>query len=58
MAERSRVNSSTAAVMAWGGSAGFNRSKAERNWDTNTSLLRTLNPAWRPAFSQLEKGRG
>jgi hypothetical protein len=30
MAERSRVNSSTAAAMASGGSAGFNRSNAER----------------------------
>ena len=31
MAERSRVNSSTAAVMASDGSAGFNRSNAARN---------------------------
>ena len=37
MAERSRVNSSTAAVMASGGSAGFNRSNAARNRDTNTT---------------------
>ena len=35
MAERSRVNSSTAAVMASGGSAGFNRSNAARKRDTN-----------------------
>ena len=37
MAERSRVNSSTAAVIASGGSAGFNRSNAARNRDTNTT---------------------
>ena len=35
LAERSRVNSSTAAGMASGGSAGSNRSSAERNRDTN-----------------------
>jgi hypothetical protein len=33
MAERSRVNSSAAAAMASGGSAGFNRSNAARNRD-------------------------
>jgi len=37
MAERSRVNSSTAAVMASGGSAGSNRSNAARDRDTNTT---------------------
>ena len=37
MAERSRVNSSTAAVMASGGSAGLNRSNAARNRDPNTT---------------------
>ncbi len=37
MAERSRVNSSTAAVMASGSSAGFNRTNAARNRDTNTT---------------------
>jgi len=37
MAERARVNSSTAAVMASGGSAGFNRFDAARNGDTNTT---------------------
>jgi hypothetical protein len=37
MAERSRVNSSTAVVMASGGNAGFNRSNAARNRDTNTT---------------------
>jgi hypothetical protein len=43
--------------MASGGSAGFNRSNATRNRDTNTKL-RTLNPACRPSFSQWKKGRG
>ena len=37
IAERSRVNSSTAAVMASGGSAGFDRSNAARNRDTSTT---------------------
>ena len=37
MAERSRVNSSTAAVMASVGSAGFNRSNAARKRETNTT---------------------
>jgi len=37
VAERSRVISSTAAVMASGGSAGFNRSNAAHNRDTNTT---------------------
>jgi hypothetical protein len=37
MAERSRVNSSTTAVMASGGSAAFNRSNAAPNRDTNTT---------------------
>jgi hypothetical protein len=37
MAERSRVNSSTAAVIASGGNAGFNRSNAARKRDTNTT---------------------
>ena len=37
MAERSRVNSSTEAAMASGGSAGFSRSNAARSRDTNTT---------------------
>jgi hypothetical protein len=37
IAERSRVNSPTAAVMASGGSAGFNFTNAARNRDTNTA---------------------
>ncbi len=37
VAERSRVNSSPTAVMASGGSAGFNHSSAARNRDTNTT---------------------
>jgi hypothetical protein len=45
------------AVMASGGSAGFNRSNAARNRDTNTKLG-TLNPTCRPPFSRWEKGRG
>ncbi len=49
---RSRVNSSTAALTASGGSAGFNRSNAARNQETNTKL-RTLHPACRPPFSRL-----
>jgi len=57
MAERSRVNSSTAAVMASGGSVGFNRSNPARSRVTNTKM-RTLNPACPPPFSQWEKGSG
>ena len=37
MAERIRVNSSTAAVIASGGSAGCNRSNAARNRNINTT---------------------
>ena len=37
MAERSRVNSSTVAVMASGGKAGFNLCNAARNRDTYTT---------------------
>jgi hypothetical protein len=37
LAERSRVNSSTAAVMVSGGSAGFDRSNAARKRETNTT---------------------
>src|SRR6266540_1329570 len=36
MAERSRFNSSMAAVIASGGSAGFNRSNVARNGDAST----------------------
>ena len=43
--------------MASGDRAGFNRSNAARNRDTNTKL-RTLNPACQPPFSQWETGRG
>jgi hypothetical protein len=41
MAEPSQVNSSTAPVMASGGSEGFNRSKAARNRETSTPTLET-----------------
>ena len=37
MAEQSRVNSSTAAVLASGGSAGFSRPNTARDRDTNTT---------------------
>ena len=45
------------AVMASGGSAGFNRSNAARNRGTGTRL-RTLNPVCRQPISLWEKGRG
>lgn len=56
MAERSWCDSSTATVMASGGE-GFNRSLAARKRDANAAELRTLNPAWRPLFSQWGRGR-
>ena len=49
MAERSRVNSSTAAEMASGGSAGFSRSNAARNRDTNTTSPFVSRPSVPPA---------
>ena len=49
MAERSRVSSSTAAVIASGGSAGFNRSNAARNRDTSTTSPFVSRPSVPPA---------
>ncbi len=52
MAERSRVSSSTAAVMASGGSAGFNRSNAARAGTLNLRQLGHISTFnnWRHLF--------
>jgi hypothetical protein len=61
MADRSRASSSTAAEMASGGNAGFNRPNAARNRETNTTspfVSRSSNPASRGSPGTLVWGGG